>query len=906
MTNDRPDLTPPAPLRRLLLRALPEDDWSREFIAELDDEYRRRAARGRCRIYAALWYAGECGSRETIHFIWLMRRRRRKARRGEHERVAGGLRASPLEGWSQDFRQAARGLLREPRFALFVAATLAVGVGANAAMFGVADRLFLRGPGHVVAPEDLVRLYLRLDDRTVLGKRTTPWIPYRTAEAVREEVRAFAGLALYRTEEVLVQVRSDTRPLRVSSVDRHYFRTLGTTPALGRFFDGGSEDVSEDVAVLAHRVWVSDFAGDPSVLGRTIAVEGRTYTVIGVAPEGFTGPSLEPVDVWLPLDPAITDNRNWHVVGRLRPDQAGAAGAEAAAAEADAIHRRTDPGRFFQWARNGRIIAAPLAYDDNAAEPAEATISKLLWAVAALVLLIGVANVVNLMLARLTRRRREVAVRLALGVGRWRLARLMLSESLVLAALAGLASLPLAYGAGSLVRRVLLPQVGWSSSPLDWRVLGLTVLVALASALLVGLMPIWHASRTDVADGLRSGERAGGRRRASLHLSLAGGQVALSAVLLLGAGLFLESFRTIRVTDLGVDAGEVTAVTLRALEPNAIPSPSEREWSLYRRALDVVADDPDVAAAAASLGLPFLYNFGRSIVVPGIDSIPALPGGGPYLSAVTEGYFDAVGTSIVRGRDFTAAELSGGEPVMVVSGSMARRLWPGRDALGECVRVGDETSPCSRVIGVAEDVHRVGYREPPSMQYYVPLAPNSDFGGMSLVLRLRGRGAGALERIRSRLRRLDPAIAYVETQTLERVLDPQVRPWRLGAWVLGMAAVIALLVSLAGVYGVLSYLVEQRRREIGIRIALGATGAGIRGLVVRRGLGATALGLALSVGLVAAAAPWVQPMLFETSVLDPLVIGAVSAVLLAASVSACLLPANHASRVDPAVCLKEE
>lgn len=906
MTRNASHLAPPAPLRRLLELALPDDDWSREFIAELDAEYRERATRPRWRIYAILWYAAQCASPETIRFVWLMRRRRRQARRAEDRRLAGGNRAPALEGWGQDLRQASRGLVRESRFTLFAAATLAVGVGANAAMFGVADRLFLRGPPHVVAPDELVRLYLEFDEPNTFRRRITKWIPYRTIAALKEDVAGFTDLAAYRSDELLVRVESGTRPLNVSAVGEDYFETLGAAPARGRFFGRASDRSRDDVAVLAHDLWVKSFASDPGVVGQTITAEDRTYVVVGVAPQGFTGPHLAPVDVWVPLDPSTTSNRNWQVVARLPAHRPGGAGAAAAVADANAIHRQTDPGRFFQWAREGTIVAAPISHDDQGAEPAEATVSKLLWVVAALVLLIGIANVVNLMLARLTRRRREVAVRLALGVGRLRLARLLFSESFVLAGLAGLASLPLAYGSGVLLRRVLLPQVGWSSSPLDVRALGITVLVTLLSGALVGVLPIWRASRTDVSDGLRSGVRGGGRRRAPLNLSLAGAQVALSAALLLGAGLFLKSFRTIRVTDLGVDAGEVTVVTLRALQPDAIPSASEKEWSLYRRALDVAAGDPDVAAAAATLGLPFLYNFGRTIAIPGMDSIPALPGGGPYLSAVTEGYFAAVGTSILRGRGFTAAEVSGDEPVMVVSESMARLLWRSRDALGRCVRVGDETSPCSWVIGVAEDVHRVGYREPPSMQYYVPLGPRGDFGGMAVVLRLKNRDAGTLERIRSRFQELDPAIAYVETRTLERMLDPQVRPWRLGMWCLGLAAFIALLVSVAGVYGVLSYLVEQRRREIGIRMALGASGPGIRGLIVRRGLGATALGLAVSLVLVAGAAPWVQPMLFETSVLDPLVISGVAGVLFLASVAACLLPADRAARVQPATCLKEQ
>lgn len=805
-------------------------------------------------------------------------------------------------GWLQDLRHAVRGLIRDARLAGFVVVTLALGIGGTAAMFGVVDRLFLRGPAHVVEPDDLVRLYLRFEGSQ---PRTTPWIPYRTAEAIRTEARNFEGVALHYARETLARLDASTRPLRVSTVGRGFFELLGTVPARGRFFGGSQDPPSLDVAVVSWEL-ASRLASDGDVLGRTVELPERRYRVVGVAPPGFTGPGLEPVDVWIPLAPDEAGSRNWNVAARVRGAGAGPDGALPAAAEANRIHAVTDPGRFFQWAREGRVIAAPLGSDDGAGEAAEVTVARLLTAVAAVVLVIGMANVVNLLLARLTRRRRELAVRTALGGGRWRMARLLVSESVVLAVLGGLAALPVAWGGGWLVRRVLLAHVAWPSSPLQGRVLALTFAVAGVVGVVLGLVPAWRANRSDVAAGLRAGSRGGGGRRARLHMGLAAAQVTLSAVLLAGAGLFLKSFRTLRVTDLGVDAGSVVAVTLASLDPEAIPRATPREYALYMRALEAVAVDPDVARASVSLGLPFLYNFGLSIVVPGRDSIPTLPGGGPWLTAVTEGYFETVGTTILRGRGFTAAEVAGDEAVTVVSESMARLLWPGTDALGACVRVGDGESPCSRVVGVVEDVHRQGYREPPSLQYYVPLAPNGTFGGMTVTLRLRDGGEGALARIRSTLAEVDPAVDWVETTRLVSALEPQVRPWRLGSWVLGTAALLALAVAVMGVYGVLSYLVEQRRREIGIRIALGASMVGIRGLVLRTGLGATAAGLVAGLAAVLLSARWLEPLLVETRVGDPLVLSGVAGILLASGAAACLLPAGRAAGVEPSSCLKEE
>ncbi len=897
-----PEATPPGALRRALRACVGGDAWAAELVAELDAEYARRVGPGSgARLRARLWYARQLVAPQTLRFAWMMRRRRRGAGRKRFVTRGGGP-MSAAEGWGQDFRQAARGLAREWRFALFVAATLSLGIGGNAAMYGVADRLFLRGPAHVAAPAALVRLYLRFDDEQT-GTRLTPWIPYRVAEAIRTGSTGFTAVALQRSQPLLAEVGGTAGPLTVSTVGDGYFALLGTQPALGRFFGSGAPDGSEDAVVISHRLWTSRFDADPGVLGRTLSMADRVRTIVGVAPEGFTGSGLAPVDLWIPLDRAEAGSRNWHVLARVG---GGATRAAPALADAEAVYRRTDPGRFFQWARGGKLVGAPVSSDDAGREPPEASIARLLTAVSALVLLIGIANVVNLLVVRVTRRRREVAVRLALGAGRLRLIRLLLAESLLLAVLAGLVSVPVAYGAGTLLRRVLLSDVSWPSSPLGGGVGWAAALVTLATGLLVGLLPARHAGRTDVIDGLRASSRGGGGRQLPLHAALAIAQVALSAVLLVGAGLFLRSFLTIRVTDLGVDAGAVTAITLRSLDPEAIPSPSDRELAVYLAAREAMTADPDVAASAVVLGLPFVYNFGLSVSVPGRDSIPALPGGGPYLTAVTAGYFHAVGTSLVQGRDFTPEEVAGDEPVIVVSASMARLLWPRSDPLGRCVRVGGDEGPCHRVVGVAEDVHRTGYREPPSMQYYVPLGPQSSFGGMALVLRRRSTKAGSLDRIRATLAGVDPAVDYVEATTLRSVLDPEVRPWRMGAWVLGMAAVVALLVSVVGVYGVLAYLVEQRRRELGIRIALGASGLDIRALVLRRALASAALGTTVGVALFLGATRWVQPLLFETSATDPVVLVVVAGVLFASATVASVLPAGRAARVQPAVCLNEE
>lgn len=901
----RPSAQPEGPwARRLLVSILPADDWTREFVEELDAELEHLRRSGRVRRSGA-WYVRRLLSAHTLRFVWMMRRRRRERGKGRDggwmvrgKRMGDGVAA----GTWQDLGQAARGLRRSPRAAVFIVLTLALGIGSVSAMFGVADRLFLSGPPHVRAPDELLRVYLTLDDAG--GRRTSPWIPFLTATALQREAHAFSGLTLYRRSEELGRVGDDVSHLQVADVDGRYFDVLGVAPSAGRFFGGDSPGGDGTPAVLSHALARSVFGTVAAALGSTIQLEDEHHVVVGVTPEGFAGPQLDRVDVWVPMERSLARSRNWQVVGRM----AGSAAhdVERVQVEAEAIHRRTDPGRFFQWARQGRITVAALGSDDAGKMSAEAAVTRLLLALVGLLLLIACANVVNLLLARITRRHREVVVRLALGIGRWRLIRLLVFESLLLGIAGGGVGVLVACGEGIALRRVLLPQVAWGSSPLDVHVLAMTATVAIVTGVVLGLLPARHANRTDLTSGLATDRVVSTRGHGRTRALLATAQLTLSSALLVCAGLFLKSFWTIRTTDLGF-TDDVLAVQLRSLDDAAIPEGSDGEWNLYTRALKTARDIAGSGRAALSVGLPFLYNFGMSIWVPGLDSIPRLPGGGPYLSAVSGGYFAAVGTPIVKGVGISRTDVSRQEPVVVVSRSTARTLWPGRDALGKCLRVFSESSECLRVIGIAADVHRQGYREPRSLQVYVPLGrERGHFGGMSLVVRPARHPSEEAARLASALKGLDPAVDQVDVHRLDSLVAGQVRPWRLGAVVLTLTAAIALLVSLIGVYGVLSYGVAQRRREMGVRLALGATTTSLQRLVLRTGLVSAVAGVATGIGLVFAASPWLAPLLFETSVADPLVMLGVVVLLVASAVAACALPAAEAGRMDAMTCLSGE
>ncbi|MFI5311315.1 MAG: ABC transporter permease [Gemmatimonadales bacterium] len=828
-----------------------------------------------------------------------------------------------LEALTSDVRYALRGLRREPFFTAFVVATLALGMGANAAMFGVVDRLLIRGPEHIAQPDRVMRVYQRVKPAG-MEEFSHPQFGYVTYELLRRQTRSFAAVAAYSVNAggVTFGRGADARALTSGSVTADLFTLLDVHPAVGRFFDSNDDRTSgaEHVAVLGFVLWNSAFGADRSVVGRTIVLSDEPYTIIGVAPRGFTGPQLAKVDVWLPMslsgarvtsDWTTTWNAQWHrIVVRLKPGVTN----EQAGADATAAHRHAYTGTDTVLA-NASLFVAPISYDGRAKETSEIAISRWLMGVAAVVLLIACANVANLLLARVVRRRREVAVRLALGAGRLRLVRLLLAESLILAALGGIAGSAVAWSTAQVMRSVLLPNVEWSSPPVDVRVLLASAAITLVVGLAVGLVPAIRSSRPDLSASLRSGVREGGGQRTRLRAALTVAQAALSIVLLVGAGLFVRSLWRVRALDLGMQPEKVLVVAPRWPEMTALDTAAHRverarRADLYPRALERFRQLAEVEHASLAVGTPFQSSFGQYLRVPGWDSIPALKGGGPYVSAVTGDYFETVGTRVLRGRGFTAADRSGTEPVALFNETMARTMWPGRDPVGECLFSGGDAksaTACARIVGVVADARRFGLREEASMHYYLPFGQETGFGGTTLLIRPRfGTPASLVATARRMLQELDPTISYIQAQTLQESVDPQVRPWRLGASVFSLMGILALIVAAVGLYSVMSYLVAQRTHELGVRIALGARGGDILALVLRGGAGMAAIGVVLGLGLALVCGRFVAPLLFDTSPRDPAVLGGAAVAMLAVAVLASWIPALRARRVNPMEALRSE
>ena len=844
----------------------------------------------------------------------LVKARHRLGRGSLRLRARLGLaRESRLRGaadrWGRDLRYAARGLRRDRLVSVFVILALALGVGVNVTSLTLADRLLLREPAHVTGADRLIRIFGR-DTMIALGDRTTAWLPYATYRHLRDEAGSFEDLGAYRTVDAVVGRGSAARTLRVVQTTGAYFSMLGVRPRLGRFF-AADEDAATTgfTAVVGERLWRSDLGGDPGVVGRTLLVGDDLHAIVGVAPDGFTGVEWKRTDLWSLADSRQVNTVNWQMVARLRPGVTPAR----ASAEAEAVHRRTadDTPPGFRWVLNTRLFAGPLRSEAGGQEPLEATLVRWLAVASSIILLVTLANVVSLLMARQARRHHELAIRAALGAGRGRVLRLLAMEGLLLVLAGGLVAVLVIRLTEPVLRRTLLAgDAWWTLSFGDTRSLAALAGVLALTGLVLGLSLAAQAHAARPEGALRKGTHTAGRARVRAVLTVA--QAALSVVLLLGAGLFLRSLANVRALDLGIERDR--AITAEAiLDRSALATPGsfrdymavERE--LYRRLAEAARAVPGVERAAIAIGLPLDGGrFAAGIRVPGQDTVPPLPDRGPHISTVGAHYFDAVGTRILRGRPFSEADREGSEPVLIVGETTARTLWPGRDALGRCIQVGGADAPCARVVGVAADVRRTGLRGAVSLQVYIPLGQQSMFGGAALVVRPNRNGRFSALALQEAMQAVDPSIRTVEVRALDAVLQGETRPLRLGTLLFGLSGGLAFLVAVLGLYGLMAHMVTSRTREIGVRLALGATPGEILRAVVRAGTGLAGVGILAGLALAVVGGHWLEPHLFETRASDPIVAGGVVLTLLSVALLAGWIPARRAARVNPTEALRAE
>ncbi|HEX8725837.1 MAG TPA: FtsX-like permease family protein, partial [Gemmatimonadaceae bacterium] len=517
------------------------------------------------------------------------------------------------------------------------------------------------------------------------------------------------------------------------------------------------------------------------------------------------------------------------------------------------------------------------------------------------------ANVANLLLTRGMQRRREIAIRLALGGSRRRLVGQLLLESLVVAALAGAAALLVAVWGAAALRHALLPGNTWGTPAVGARVAVFTGLVAVFAALAAGMIPAAQTANPDLNATLKAGGLANASPRSRTRSALMVAQAALAVVLLGGAGLFVRSLQAVKSIDVGYDTNRMI-VASATYDVDAGPTGGASRGALLQQTADRLRHAPGVEALGLAENPPMQSISIERLHLPGRDSVPTLDGAPPLTLFVSPGFFEASGIELLAGRRFADADRKGAEPVIIVSESMARTFWPHASAVGQCVIVGKPGDPCRRVVGVVSDEHVVNIVEPAMMNLFIPLAqsPNGGVPGQIVIGAAPGQVAAVVREARRELAAAFGAGANPKVQAMRDVLDPQLQPWRLGAALFSGAGLLALLVAAIGVYSAMSYGVSLRRREIGIRLALGARGAGIVRLVLSQGVRVVTAGVLLGVAAALALGRLVASLLYGVSPHDPLVLAATAAVLIVVAVAACFVPAARAARVDPMETLRAE
>ena len=824
-----------------------------------------------------------------------------------------------LETFAADVRYAVRGLRARPAFTLAVVLTLGLAIGANVAMFGIVDQLLLRTPPYLRDAHRVHRVYFTSRDGNAdLTEPTTEFPRYLDIGRFSRSLEATAVLA---QRSFAIGVGETAREMPVGIVSASFWEFFDAAPIVGRFFTARDDAIptGAPVVVLSYALWQLEYGGSPNVIGQTVQIGPGVCTIIGVAPPGFVGIPDEGAPVaYIPATLygyAVSSGRgrvdyhtsyNWgwlSVVVRRKP------GISIDAASADltnayrlsweaqrTISRSLKPLEIAQ----PRASAGPVVLERGPNASPVARIAVWITGVATIVLLIACANVANLLLARALFRRREIALRMALGAGRARLVAQLLTESLVLGTLGGAAGIAAAQWGGAILRSLFLSESRAADVVRDVRTLAFAGASALVVGLLTGLVPALQAGRQALAPTLKAGVREGTYQRSRTRTVLLILQGALSVVLLVGAGLFVRSLYNVRSLRLGYDVDPVLYI-----HPNprgARLSPRETA-DLARRLAEEAESMPDVASAARGISVPFWSTESTGFFVPGVDSVQQL---GRFTTQMASAhYFETVGTRILRGRGITDADRADAPLVAVVSEGMANAVWPGKDAIGQCLMLDSRSAPCRTVVGIAENIRQSSLTKAETLQFYLAIEQLRPEEAI-LFVRVRGNAADHAESVRRRLQPMMPGAGYLNVMPMRDILDPRERSWQLGATMFVVFGGLALVLAAIGLYSVIAYAVAQRTQEIGVRIALGAGAADVVRLVLGEGVRFAVIGIALGSGVALWASRWVGPLLFSVSAKDPAVYGLVAFVLLAAAVVASALPAAKASRVDPNVALRAE
>ena len=803
----------------------------------------------------------------------------------------------------RDFRYAFRQLLRQPGFTILAVVALALGIGANTVLFSAINTLFLR-PLSYPQPEQLVRVWGSFPERG-LDRANVSWPRFT---AWRDQQQSFAEFSAQSFTGFTLTGRGDPENLNGVRVTENFFRTLGVQPLFGRVFTPEEDKPGgANVAVLSHTFWQKRFGGDQNILGQPITLNGASFTVVGVMPPSLKFPFVQ-TQVFIPrvfeqegLPPDIIERGTGFltVLGRMKPGLTR----EQADQQMHLIDRR------YQTANPDKVDAKAgmnvVSFHEDLVGQQRPMLLTLFAAVGC-VLLVGCANVANLLLARFTARRKEIAIRTALGATRTRIVFQFLAESVLTASIAGVLGVLLAIWGLDLLKKVaenFLPRIREVS--LDVNVLLFAVGLSLITGIILGLVPALHASRSDPIDSLKDSSRGTtGRQAGRLRAGLLVAEVALSLVLVVGAVLLVDSFRRLQNVDPGFRAQGITTFFV-GLPPGSYPD-IERQGLFFQNALEKVKALPGVTNAAAASTLPAANN--------GSTRSPAAVEGRPLpavsdrtiavRSTISPGFLGTLGIPIKQGRDFTWQDKSSSPLVVIINETMAKKLFPGESAVGHRLITGIASIP-REIVGVTGDVRAENLSLPPGIEMYYP-STQLDGAFQSIVVRSDRPASSLRGELIAAIHSLDPGLPIDQVQSYTEVLSEASADRRLSMYLLGGFAGLALALAGMGIYSVIAYGVAQRTNEFGIRFALGAAARDVIGLVMKEGLRLSVLGLVVGLGLSFAVTRLMQRLLFEVSPSDPLLYSGVALFICGIAALACFVPAMRATRIDPMTALRTE
>ncbi len=806
----------------------------------------------------------------------------------------------------QDVRYGVRMMFKKPGVTMAAILALGLGIGATTAIFSVINAVLLRS----LAFRDPNRLTMVLSfHEGRVASNASGSASYPDFVDWREQNQVFEAMAALRSRGYTLTGKGDPERIAGARVSASFFPLLGISAAQGRtFVEEEDQAAGVRVAVLTHELWQRRFGGDAGAVGQMLTLDGQPYEVVGVLPPGFKFPiEIGEAEIFSPF--ALDDSRDQrgnhylHVIARLSPD----ATPEIAQAEMTALAARL--AEQYPEDNAGRIVQVASLYEELTGDLR--TPLWILFGAVGLVLLIACTNVANLLLARAASREREIAIRAALGASRGRVARQMLTESLVLALVGGGLGLLLAFWAVDALRwtaPTTIPRLEELS--VDSRVLGFTLLVSLLTGLIFGSVPAWRASRPDLNVTLKDGSRGSGVgfARHRLLSSLVVSQIALALLLLVGAGLLIKSFLQLRQVNPGFTADKVLIATLSL--PTAKYDSEKKISNFFAQAVERIKTLPGVEAVGGTVISPLSGNSIRTTFA--IEKQPVPPDGQEpraQLRAILPGYLQTMQIPLLRGRDISPQDTADKPGVILISETMAREFWPNQDPIGQRISIGvqvsDEESPVREIVGVFGDVRHFGLDLAPQPEMYVPHAQQA-WPFMTLTIRTAGEPMSLANAVRGEVLSIDKDQPLTTLRPLSQQVSASVAQPRFYMQLLGIFSAVAFVLAIVGIYGVMSYAVSQRTHEIGIRMALGAASGDVLGLIIRQGMALAFAGIGIGLLAAFAVTRLLQTLLFEVSATDPLTFAGLSLLLAIAAFFACWIPARRAMKVSPMTALRYE